>query len=205
MIARLAQAGLLLSCLLTGCANLAPLSSERLANQAGQTALSSIDLGGRLSARFQVDGKDQAIHGSFTWSQRGDHTFVTLLSPLGQTLATIDIAPDQTTLMQSGKAPRSAVNPDTLAMDALGWPLPLSGLRNWLQGQVVDAAGQRTNADPNNPAPIRTGDGWQLLYANWDATDPALPVHPKRIDLTRTTPQAGEVAIRIVIDSWQPA
>jgi outer membrane lipoprotein LolB len=33
---------------------------------------------------------------------------------------------------------------------------------------------------------------------------PAAPQRPRRIDLERNTEQAGKVAIRIVIDTWQP-
>ena len=203
MTTRLARAGLILLWLLAGCASVPPQSP--LAGIAGEVRqpYGAIDLGGRLSVRYQKNGREEAIHGSFSWSQRGDRTLVTLLSPLGQTLATIDIAPMTSTLTQAGLPTLTAADPNKLATDALGWPLPVAGLRDWLQGIAIDAAGKRLSASPASSTAIVTSDGWHLQYPSWDTSGPA-GAHPKRIDLSRSTAQAGEVAIRIVIDSWQP-
>jgi outer membrane lipoprotein LolB len=40
-----------------------------------------------------------------------------------------------------------------------------------------------------------------MRYAAWDDTAAA---RPRRIDLTRNTEQAGEVALRLVIDTYEP-
>ncbi len=195
--------GLLLCVALAGCATVTPPTvNAPPANEIGRHAASSIDIAGRLSVRYQNNGKDEAIHGSFNWSQRGSQTLVTLLSPLGQTLATIDIGPTQATLVQAGQPARSAADADALVMVALGWPLPVAGLRDWLQGMVTSADGKHVTATPASTATITTRDGWQLQYPTWDTSVP-VNVHPRRIDLTRSTVQAGDVAIRIVIDSWQ--
>lgn len=174
------------------------------ASTAARQPVAAIDLAGRLSVRYQRNGNEEAIHGSFSWSQRADRTLVTLMSPLGQTIATIAITPTEAILTQAGQPARSAADPDALAAEALGWPLPVAGLRDWLQGHATDASGQSVAASPASVAPIVTRDGWTLQYASWDAADPAAPAHPKRIDLARSTNVAGNVAIRIVIDSWQP-
>ena len=198
--------------MLAGCAALVPTISPATppAAKAGALArqpIDAIDLAGRLSVRYQKDGRNEALHGSFTWTQRPDATVVSLLSPLGQTLAVITIkptiAPTSATIEQSGLAMRAAPDPNTLVADALGWPLPIAGLRDWLQGFTVDARGSLQTVTVNDTATMRTADGWTLQYAAWDTTDTASP-HPKRIDLTRQTTEAGEVAIRLVIDEWQP-
>lgn len=163
----------------------------------------TIDLAGRLSVRYQKDAHDEALHGSFTWSQHAEATVVSLLSPLGQTLAVITISPTSAAIEQAGQPTRTAVEPDALAADVLGWPLPIAGLRDWLQGFSTNAQGRRNAVTFNDTTAFRTDDGWTLQYAVWDNTDPAHP-HPKRIDLTRQTGAAGEVAIRLVIDKWQP-
>ncbi|MEB0134283.1 lipoprotein insertase outer membrane protein LolB [Actimicrobium sp. CCC2.4] len=174
------------------------------ASMSSVQAVTAIDLGGRLSVRYQRDGNEEALHGSFSWSQRADRTLVTLMSPLGQTIATIAITPTEAILTQSGQPARSAADPDALAADALGWPLPVAGLRDWLQGHAKDANGRSVNASPANSNPILTGDGWTLQYASWEASEVAKPARPKRIDLSRSTSAAGNVTIRIIIDSWQP-
>jgi outer membrane lipoprotein LolB len=202
-------AALVLPLVLTGCASLAPSADTTQpppSTSAIRTYRDSIDLAGRLSVRYQQNGKEESVHGNFTWAQADDLTHIVLLSPLGQTLATIEVARGTATLTQAGQAPRVADNVDALAADALGWPLPISGLRTWLQGFAFDASGRPVTATPETTggAAIMTPDGWRIDYANWDAADvPQAPTRPKRIDLERTTAQAGNVSLRIVIDNWQ--
>lgn len=201
MIQSAARTAVLLCVLLAGCANLTPQpTTSALTSQ----PVAAIDLSGRLSVRYQRNGNEEALHGSFSWSQRTDRTVVTLMSPLGQTIATIAITPTEAVLMQAGQPARSAPDPDALASTALGWPLPIAGLRDWLQGRATDANGQHVVASPASDTAIVTDDGWTLQYASWDADAPNEPVHPKRIDLARDTNAAGNVVIRIVIDSWKP-
>ena len=164
-----------------------------------------IDVSGRLSARYEQNGKEQAIHGNFTWSQNATETVVTLLSPLGQTLATINIGADQATLAQAGQPIRSASNIDALTVQTLGWPLSTAGLSDWLQGFGRNAAGQCFVATPaTDTYDVTTADNWRLHYTNWQIQSDAADSYPKRIDLARDATQAGDVAIRIVIDSRQP-
>jgi outer membrane lipoprotein LolB len=198
-----------LALLLAGCASLAPPQNAGESHQAQQTALlrpfqDAIDLTGRLSMHYQGAFKEEALHGNFSWAQEPAHTTVTMSSPLGQTLAVINLTPAGATLTQAGQAPRAAADVDTLTADTLGWPLPVSGLRDWLQGFATDTNGRRFVATPEF-ADVVTRDGWHLHYADWQ--DTALPTasqRPRRIDLERNTAQAGQVAIRIVIDTWQP-
>jgi len=152
------------------------------------------------------------MHGSFTWSQDRQETVITLLSPLGQTLATINIGADQATLKQADQPLRSASDVDALTVQALGWPLPIAGLRDWLQGFGQNVAGQRFTATPaaadsdsdSGNFSVTTADHWLIQYSNWQDQTNGAESYPKRIDLARNATQAGDVAIRIVIDSRQP-
>lgn len=194
---RLAAIAAVLPLLLASCASLAPpvapsASAPRVFQQA-------IELGGRLSVRYQTGDKEEVLHGNFTWAQTASDTTVTLLSPLGQTLAIITATPDGATLAQSGQPLRSASDVDTLTANTLGWPLPVAGLREWLQGFAVDRSGHPFVASPYADK-VDTLDGWQIRYQAWTQDDAA---HPRRIDLARNTEQTGDVSIRIVIDTWQ--
>jgi outer membrane lipoprotein LolB len=190
---------------LAGCASVAPpavMDSQRA--MPDRIYRDAIELGGRLSVRYQQNGHDESLHGSFTWVQVAQRATVTILSPLGQTLATIEVTPERSSLTQAGRAPRVATDVDALAADALGWPLPVAGLRDWLQGFATDPTGRRVIASPSVATTVATPEGWRLHYTSWQDNDPAAPLnHPKRIDLERSTAQAGNVSIRIVIDSWQ--
>ena len=198
---------------LTGCASIAPpptpmpgaaISGRSESPTPVRTYRDTIDLNGRLSVRYQQNGRDEALHGSFTWAQTAHQATVTILSPLGQTLATIEVTPGHSSLTQAGRPPRVAADVDALAADALGWPLPVAGLRDWLQGFAIDGSGHRVIATPSTTTAVATPEGWRIRYASWQDDDPTSPHnHPKRIDLERSTAQAGDVSIRIVIDSWQ--
>lgn len=196
---------------LPGCAGLPkPVSTTGTLPSAGNVATrplhETIDLSGRLSVRYQRNGNEEAVHGSFTWTQTPQHTAITLLSPLGQTIATIAIAPGHATMTQAGQPPRAAADVDALAADTLGWPLPVAGLRQWLQGYALNTEGQRfvASPEPARATTVTTPDGWQIRYVSWENDTTSGHARPKRIDLQRSTTQAGEVAIRIVIDAWQP-
>lgn len=197
----LRAAALLLPLLLAGCAALQG-DAPQAAGGASRNYQQAIDLGGRLSVRYEMRHGEEAVHGSFQWQQTPAQTSVTLLSPLGQTVARIDMNPSGAALERAGQPVRSAPDVDVLTADTLGWPLPVAGLRDWLQGFGTDLNGNTFVATPQS-APVTTRDGWQLHYPAWQDDGAGAP-RPRRIDLARRTEQAGEVAIRIVIDTWQP-
>jgi len=153
--------------------------------------------------QFSRDGNDEAVHGSFLWVEAGDRTGITLISPLGQTIATIDITPESATLRQTGRLPRTAADPDALAASELGWPLPIAGLQGWLRGCVVAANGQKFVASPQADSVI-TREGWRIRYVTWQEESPAR-FRPRRIDLERSSnaSSVGDITLRLVIDSWQ--
>ncbi len=180
--------------ILAGCAtpstNLATVGAYR----------DTIDLNGRLAVNYQKDGKTESLNGNFNWAQRPGHVDVELVSPLGQTVATIAVAPGTATLTQAGRAPVSAASIDGLTQQTLGWPLPVSGLRDWLQGYAVDAQGQRFSASPANNKVV-TRDGWRLRFVEWQDAASAQPV-PRVIHAERAA--AGDIqdlSIRIVVNA----
>lgn len=197
---------LALPLLLSGCAAMLPApvtpANAVLAVPVYQPAIA---LGGRISVRYQQEGKDESISGSFRWTQTPQQIVVTLLSPLNQTLATFEITPAEARLLEAGKAPRTAANIETLTHETFGWSLPVEGLRGWLQGFSLETGKPLPIAQPgnDNAAPVVTRDGWQIRYVSWQNQSPIPLTRPKRIDLQRTTPALGDMAIRIVIDDWQ--
>lgn len=159
----------------------------------------TIDLAGRLSVNYQKDGKTESLNGSFDWAQRPGSVEITLTNPLGQTEAVIKVTPQSATLTQAGRPPVSEANIDTLTQRTLGWPLPVSGLRDWLQGYALDAQGQRFSASPARNE-VTTQDGWRLRFVEWQDPNAAQPA-PRVIHATRAA--AGDIqdlSIRIVIN-----
>ncbi|HEY0490467.1 MAG TPA: outer membrane lipoprotein LolB [Telluria sp.] len=182
--------------LLTACATTAPTSMSQAPVAAYRDV---IDLAGRLSVNYEKDGKPETLSGKFNWSQNRDRIDVALASPLGQTLAKISVTPQAATLTQTDGAPRVAKDIDTLTAETLGWSLPVSGLRDWLQGYATAPGGKRFAASPASNT-VTTADGWRLTFVSWQDETAAQPV-PKRIDAERPATATTEpLAIRIVID-----
>jgi outer membrane lipoprotein LolB len=180
--------------LLAGCATQSGLLSQASVAPYRE----AIDLSGRLSVSYHKDGKPESLSGKFVWTQTAQAIDVSLSSPLGQTIATIKVTPQAATLTQSGQAPRSAADIDSLSAQTLGWSLPVSGLRDWLQGYATGADGRRFIASPANDS-VTTRDGWRLRFVSWQGQGAAHP-QPKRIDAERSASAAGdELAIRIVL------
>ena len=187
-------ASFLACALLAGCAS-APLSQSTVAGYRDTT-----EYAGRLQVNYQKDGKPESLSGKFTWQQAGTRIDVTLASPLGTTMAKITVTPQAATLVQSGQAPRTAPDIDRLTTEVLGWPLPVSGLRDWLQGHATGAGGKPFAASPANNT-VTTADGWKLRFVSWQDESAAHPA-PKRIDCERpATLATEELVIRIVLDA----
>ncbi|KAF1042449.1 MAG: Outer-membrane lipoprotein LolB [Herbaspirillum frisingense] len=202
-VRRAATAGAVsLAVLLAGCASIQQTLQPGAAN--APSYKESIDISGRISVQYEQGGNPQSLHGSFIWTQTPREVNLELFSPLGQTVATINVKPGITTLVQSGRAPQVAPDVDALAAQSLGWPLPVSGMRLWLQGTGADAAGKTFSAKPGEDfATFTTKDGWRVVYANWENDPDSGETRPKRIDMTRSTEQAGKVAIRVAVDRWK--
>jgi len=181
--------------MLAGCAT----SSANLSRATVGAYQETIELSGRLSVNYQKDGRQESLNGNFTWAQRPAAIDVTMVSPLGQTVATVNVTPGAATLTQAGQAPRTAEDIDSLSQQTLGWPLPVSGLRDWLQGYAVDGSGQRFLASPANNQ-VTTKDGWRLRFMSWQ-DETALQPKPRVINAERAAVgDIQDLAIRIVID-----
>jgi outer membrane lipoprotein LolB len=184
---------------LAGCSTFTlPAPSADTTTRSPRIYQPKIEMSGRMSAQYEANYRDQSISVHFTWSQSPDQTVISLASPTGQTMATIQINAQGATLNQPGKPPRQAADINELTIDMLGWPLPVAGLRDWLQG-FLDATHQPALTEASTLKPF-TADGWTLRFVNWVVENQI--ERPKRVDLARLTTQAGQVSLRIVVDEW---
>ena len=189
-----------LAAALAGCATTATQSTGAPGVQAAATPYrDTVELTGRLQVTYRKDGQPSSMNGGFEWAQRPGQIDVAFLNPLKQTVATISVTPQQATLTEAGRAPRSAGDIDALTRQALGWSLPVSGLRDWLQGYATDAAGKRFAAPPGNNS-VFTQDGWRLRFVSWQNGQNGAQV-PKNIVAERSaTATSDELAIQIILD-----
>jgi outer membrane lipoprotein LolB len=188
-----------LAAALAGCATTA---TQPTGTTTGAAAVApyrdTIELSGRLQVTYQKDGQPGSTNGGFEWSQRPGQIDVAFLSPLKQTVATISVTPQGATLTEAGRAPRTASDIDTLSAQALGWALPVSGLRDWLQGYATGADGKRFIASPANNS-VYTRDGWRLRFVSWQAGKDGAQM-PRNIVAERAANAGSELAIQIILD-----
>jgi outer membrane lipoprotein LolB len=191
---------------LSACSSLpvTPLTTPNQSNQSNNASevrryQDHLQLSGRLTIRYFQDDKEQSISANFDWQQDPRNTEITLISPTGQIVAKIEQNASGARLQQANQAPHYAANMEALLRTQLGWSLPVTGLRDWLQGYTKSADQSYLTVAPEDDARLEA-DGWQLRYASWTREQGA--PHPKRIDLQRNDSQAGEIAIKILIDQW---
>ncbi len=121
-----------------------------------------------------------------------------LASPFGNTLARIDTdahgaqmtAPDA-----NGATQRlQGANADALAEQALGWPLPVSGIGDWIIGRPVPDRPYRSA--PGNNGAIEQ-DGWTIRVLERFDSNGA----PRRMIFERAaTAGSPAVTVRLVLD-----
>ncbi|KQQ86629.1 outer membrane lipoprotein LolB [Massilia sp. Leaf139] len=191
---------IVLAAALAGCATTATQPSATTGAPVAATAYrETIELTGRLQVSYKKDGQPGNMNGPFEWSQRPGQLDVVFLNPLKQIAATINVTPQQATFTEAGRAPRSAADIDTLSRETLGWPLPVSGLRDWLQGYATDASGKRFAASAANNS-VFTQDGWRLRFVSWQNAKEGGQM-PREIVAERSaTADADELSIRILLD-----
>jgi outer membrane lipoprotein LolB len=153
---------------------------------------------------FELDGRvgvrhdDQGFNGGVRWIHDRGEDEVWLLSPLGQAVARVTARPGQVTLVTADRQTFQAADASRLTRDALGWELPLAGLRYWVAGFP----------QPGRPATTRYGeagrlerllqDGWRIDYTEFtEAEGHALP---------RSLVAVREgLEIRLTVDRWRLA
>lgn len=183
--------------LLAGC-SVAPTRGPSTSSMA--TALStqtSRAYHGRFAVRYaDQNGESRNAYGNFDWQEQGDTVTLQLLNPFGQTLAVITSSPSVATLELPNRQPVTADNVGTLMQNALGFALPVDGLRYWLRPSPAPTSPAKTIADPQLETRLKEidQDGWTIQYLAY-TTAPDVGV--KRVDLTRHDPPLD---IKLVLD-----
>ena len=146
--------------------------------------------------RVLISGEGRAFSSSLRWLHETTEDELWLMSPVGQTLAHIVADATGAILTTPDLQEYRAISVDSLTRRALGWSLPLSGLRYWIQSMPAPGANVTvSNRDSAGRLSLLEQDGWSIRYSYPDAPSAVLP---RRLDLTRNGQQ-----IRLVIDSWR--
>jgi len=182
---------------LAGCASVKPQGPSTTNAATSVTAQTSRAYQGRFAVQYNdQNGQQRNAYGNFTWQETGDTVSLQLRNPLGQTLAIVTSSPASATLELPNRQPLTADNVSTLMQNALGFALPVEGLRYWLQPSPAPTSRAKTEQDPEQPSRLKqiTQDGWTIDYVAY-ADAPATGV--KRVNLSRSEPP---LSLKLVLD-----
>ena len=153
-----------------GMSSLALLALAGCASPRIQPEDTSAFWSGRLALQLQST-PPQNWSASFELQGSAEQGQMTLLSPIGTTLARLSWTP-QAALLEQGQDKTESSSLQSLSQRLTGTDLPLAALFEWLAGKAADAP------------------GWQV----------DLSAHPEgRLSARRSTP-APEAVLRIVLD-----
>ena len=130
-------------------------------------------LAGRIAAR---SGKE-SFTGNISWRHARDGDEMLISTPTGQGIAQIVRQGDAVVLKTSEPREYRAADSAELTQRVLGFPLPIEGLAQTVQGK---------------PSPALEGRGWKVEYQEYDAQR-----RPTRLRLTN----AG-AEVRLAIHQW---
>jgi outer membrane lipoprotein LolB len=182
---------------LAGCASVKPQGPSTSNAATEVTTQTSRSYQGRFAIQYNdQNGQQRNAYGNFSWQETGDTVTLQLRNPLGQTLAIVTSSPASATLELPNRQPLTADNVSTLMQNALGFALPVEGLRYWLQPSPAPTSRAKTEKDPEQPSRLKqiTQDGWTIDYVAY-ADAPATGV--KRLNLSRSEPPLD---IKLVLD-----
>ncbi|MDO5667115.1 MAG: outer membrane lipoprotein LolB [Alcaligenaceae bacterium] len=136
-----------------------------------------------------------AVQGGFVWRDFGRYLELDLTNPLGNTLARVEVNDFQSVLINSSGQRLVAASPDDLIARALdGRPLPVSGIRYWVKGELMPSIpAQEIERDEQGRLLSAFQNGWQVSLSNYDAKGPT------RLHLLRNEP-AERITVRLTVD-----
>ena len=166
-------------------------------------SLPAVTGGVSYSGRFAlaVDGVDrhETMSGRFALTVDRSEVTLDLSTPLGTTVARVQSGAAGARLTvptAGGLRTEQGPDPDALSLQVLGWTLPVSGIRDWIEGRP--AAGRPYRLDPGQDGnALLEQDGWTIRFEP-RGSDGRI----RRLDMSR--PQRSDapaVSLRVVLDS----
>jgi len=108
----------------------------------------------------------QSVSGRFTVEVRGTRRIIDMATPLGTTIARIDILPGSATATGPQMQTATGPDPDALVEQLLGWRLPVAGLSDWIEGRPAPGRPARTHSEDGRLSLIEQ-DGWLIRIAEY--------------------------------------
>jgi outer membrane lipoprotein LolB len=155
---------------------------------------------GRFAAIAVNGAQRESVSGRFLIEVRGDRKTIDLATPVGTTIARIEIEPGRASA--TGPQLQTVTGPDAdeLVERLLGWSLPVAGLVDWINGQPVPSRPARTRREGDRIAEIEQ-DGWMIRIGEYSP----ITARPSRLVMDRArTATDPAVSVRVIVDDPTP-
>jgi outer membrane lipoprotein LolB len=152
---------------------------------------------GRFSATATDGGRqNNSVSGRFTVEVRGNRQLIELATPVGTTVARIEIEPGRAQATGPQMQTVTGPNADELVERLLGWRLPVTGMADWLEGRPEPSRAARTRMSGERISEIEQ-DGWTIRIDEYSAATNK----PRRLSLERPmTGREPAVSVRLIVD-----
>jgi outer membrane biogenesis lipoprotein LolB len=177
--------------LLASCGSIAPPTSLGLQSGVAADAvyMDKFVLSGRLSVR----NGDRLDSVRIEWSRDESGDTMRFFSPFGNQLALVTSTPKGASL-QRGDTVERADSMQSLTQSLLGVAIDPTMLAKWVQGIQLEAADRLSNGG------IEPADRWAIEAENLRRVE---GVHGGQV-AGRILAKAGDISLRLVIDSFEP-
>jgi len=183
--------------LLAGCANMRVQPSpifQVLSPQIRQQSLSRIT-NWNIVGQMSVEDKTQAVIVNYQWVQKGRDYQIHLNAPLN--LISAEVSGKQGGVVQLRRAKNqvyTAISPEVLLQQQLGWQIPISYLFSWIRG--IPAPGKaKTKYDAYGHLVFLDQQNWHVSFAKY-MTKGTVDL-PQQIDLSYIG-----LHVRMIIKKW---
>jgi outer membrane lipoprotein LolB len=162
--------------------------------QARQDSLGQLD-NWTISGRLGIQSESEGWHVSFRWRQGMENYSIALSDPLGQESAELQGDSQGVTLLLANGRSVSAVDPEELLSQQLGWRMPIQGLYYWVRGLPQPNAAETHGLDDEGRLQWLDQSGWHITYRRYgDFSERSLP--------TKIFLDSSALKLRLVIDEW---
>ncbi len=151
---------------------------------------------GRFAVTTARGEQRENVSGRFNFEVRGPQQLLELASPLGTTVARIEIEPDGARATGAGMQVVRGPDADALTEQLLGWRLPVSGLVDWIEGRPVPHRFARIERDGARIVLLEQ-DGWVIRLSEFFEGAGA----PRRLVMERPSGvNTPSVILRLIVD-----
>ena len=150
---------------------------------------------GRFAMRAQSPFEQpKAVQGNFRWQQTRTGWVLSLSSPLGATLAQLTVDSTGAALRTPDAPDQRAASATALLQQAIGEPVPIDALEDWIQGRLGSARGiTDITRDSAGRVTRFTQANWQVTFDRYDSQGPTRMV-------LSSQQQQRDVVLRLMVD-----